>query len=112
MEGNMDTLKLFGKRLRSLRRARNLTQEQLGELAGLNYKYLGAIERGEENPSLKVIEKIADALGLELIDLFRFSHETANVKEAKAKIRKVLETDDLEKLQITLRLLEAIFRGI
>ncbi|MFN3477313.1 MAG: helix-turn-helix transcriptional regulator [Candidatus Methylomirabilales bacterium] len=37
---------LLGRRIKALRVRRELTQEALGERAGLNYKYLGAIERG------------------------------------------------------------------
>src|SRR5919106_1437858 len=55
---------LLGRRIRALRLRQELTQEALGERAGLNYKYLGAIERGERNLSLKQLLKIAQALGL------------------------------------------------
>lgn len=41
----------LGKRIRTLRRLKTLTQEELGEKAGLSYKFVGEIERGEVNPS-------------------------------------------------------------
>jgi transcriptional regulator with XRE-family HTH domain len=66
---------LLGRRIKALRQRRNLTQEALGEQAGLNYKYLGAIERGERNPSVKQLERIAEALHIELHDLCLFEHE-------------------------------------
>ena len=71
---SVDSQKLLGRRIRSLRQARGLTQERLGELADLNYKYLGSVERGEGNPSLLVLERIAVALEVELSDLLRFVH--------------------------------------
>ena len=55
-------LKKFGKKVRGLRKAQKLSQENLAEKAGLHYTYIGGIERGERNPSLKNIEKIANAL--------------------------------------------------
>ena len=42
----------------------------------MNYKYLGAIERGEKNPSIENLEKIAVALKVKLHELFLFEHET------------------------------------
>jgi transcriptional regulator with XRE-family HTH domain len=65
----------LGRRIRTLRKSKNLTQEQLGEESGINYKHLGAIERGEENPSLSALQKIAKGLGIEILELFRFQHE-------------------------------------
>jgi transcriptional regulator with XRE-family HTH domain len=41
---------------------RRITQEQLGERAGISYKYLGEIERGEANPTFDVLYRLAKAL--------------------------------------------------
>jgi len=62
----------LGRRIRSLRKAQGLTQEDLGEKANLHYTYIGAVERGECNISLKNIEKIATALDITLSELFSF----------------------------------------
>ncbi|NCU41072.1 XRE family transcriptional regulator, partial [Candidatus Saccharibacteria bacterium] len=51
----VDTLELFGKRIRSLRRATDLTQEQLAELAGISLQNMGEIERGKGNPTLTTV---------------------------------------------------------
>lgn len=56
------TRKAFGKRLRKLRKDRDISQEKLGELAGLHRTYIGAIERGEESVSVDNVTKIAKAL--------------------------------------------------
>ena len=67
----MDDLRvLFGRRVRELRKKADLSQEQLAELAGIHWTYLGGIERGTRNPSLVNIGKIADALGVPPADLF------------------------------------------
>ena len=58
--------KQFGKRLRGLRLARGLSQEALAFKAGVHRTYLGGIERGERNPSLRNISAIAEALGVQL----------------------------------------------
>jgi len=48
-----------------------LTQEQLAEKAGLSYKYVGEVERGQENISLDALVRIANALKAPLSVLIR-----------------------------------------
>jgi transcriptional regulator with XRE-family HTH domain len=55
-----------------LRVLRKLTQEELGEQAGVSGKFVGQIERGSGNPSLKNLHRLAQALAVELPDLLRF----------------------------------------
>ncbi len=102
---------LLGRRIRALRKSQKLTQEELASRGSINYKYLGAIERGEENPSLSILEKIADGLGIEIEELFRFQHEETN----PAKIKKILldtidglEQEEVQKLQLILKILSAL----
>lgn len=68
----MEDIRLrFGMRVRELRQARGLSQEAFADLAGLHRTYMGGIERGERNVSLKNIEAIAKALSVSLAELFR-----------------------------------------
>lgn len=60
----------FGCVVRNIRMASSLTQEDLAAQSGLDRSYIGGIERGERNPTLAVIEKIADGLGISLAELF------------------------------------------
>ncbi|HEX9233746.1 MAG TPA: helix-turn-helix transcriptional regulator [Candidatus Acidoferrum sp.] len=53
---------LFGRRVRELRLARQLSQEKLAELADLHRNYVGGVERGERNVSLVNIVKLAHGL--------------------------------------------------
>jgi transcriptional regulator with XRE-family HTH domain len=62
----------FGKRVRVLRSKKGLSQEDLAFKAGVHRTYLGSIERGERNPSLKNIVAIARALDIELSEFFDF----------------------------------------
>ena len=57
--------------LRTLRRAKGLSQEGLADLSGLHYTYIGGIERGERNPSIDNVGRLADALGLDAVDLLK-----------------------------------------
>ena len=60
-----DVRKTFGKRLRKLRRERDLSQEELGFRADLDRNYIGGVERGERNPTLVNICRLAGALRIE-----------------------------------------------
>lgn len=61
----------FGKNVRALRTVRRLSQEKLGDLAEIDRTYVGGVERGERNPSLINIVRIARALQVEPSDLLR-----------------------------------------
>lgn len=65
-----DWKKHLGVNVRELRLARGLTQEKLAVDAAIDLTYMGGIERGRRNPSLMVMVRIADALGVGLPDLF------------------------------------------
>jgi transcriptional regulator with XRE-family HTH domain len=60
----------FGNRVRVLRNAAGISQEELAFRAGIHRTYLGGIERGERNPSLKNIARIAKALNIKISELF------------------------------------------
>jgi transcriptional regulator with XRE-family HTH domain len=59
----------IGARLKELRLARQLTQEQLAERAGVSHKFLGEIERGAGNPTIEWLEDVAAALDTHVHDL-------------------------------------------
>lgn len=65
-------LKKFGSRVRELRLQQRLTQEDLAFASGLHRTYIGAIERGERNVSLKNIALLANALSIKITELFTF----------------------------------------
>ena len=61
---------VFGQRLRIVRERRGMTQEQLGQAAKVDYKHLGAIERGVNVPSFQAIERLARTLKVDYYELF------------------------------------------
>ncbi|CAK7027288.1 MAG: hypothetical protein DELT_02626 [Desulfovibrio sp.] len=60
----------IGKRIRQLRRKRKYTQETLAELVGTSQGHLGKIERGEVQVGTELLQKIADALVVDIVSLF------------------------------------------
>lgn len=75
MSNKLRTSSGFGDAVRKARAASGITQEELADRAGLDRSYIGGVERGDRNPTLSVIEKIAQGLGLTLAELFSYTAE-------------------------------------
>lgn len=110
MEDNAQKLRiLLGKRIRSLRTANGWTQQELGDKANINYKFIGEIERGNQNPTFGLLVKIADAFKIELMELFRLSHEMSSRKDLEKELNKILKNASEDELRQSLLLLKALF---
>jgi len=59
-----------GAAIRHLRAGQGIAQERLAALAGVDRAFFGKLERGESNPSVETLAKVADALGVPLDVLF------------------------------------------
>lgn len=57
-----------GKRLKEIRKQRNLTQEQLAKMAGITRSYLSDVENSRKNPSIKTVELLASKLNMSLCE--------------------------------------------
>lgn len=62
---------MIGANLRALREARGLSQEAFADILELHRTYVGGLERGERNLTLKAVERIADHLDLDPRELMR-----------------------------------------
>lgn len=78
----MQEAQLFGRRLRELRQARDLTQEALAEAADLSGNYISDLELGLKVPSLTIIVRLSQALDVSGADLL-----TAFTREAVKKMK-------------------------
>jgi transcriptional regulator with XRE-family HTH domain len=63
-------IKRFGERVRELRREKAWSLEELADRSGMHWTYVGGIERGERNPSLRNVLRLAKALSVSPRDLF------------------------------------------
>ncbi len=61
---DMEAQRAFGARLRQIRKERGISQEGLALACGLDRTYIGGVERGERNISLRNIHRLASALGV------------------------------------------------
>lgn len=71
----MSILKTIGTNVRNYRKRMGISQEELGDLAGMDRTYVGGVERGERNISALNIEKLAKALKVKPENLLTKVHE-------------------------------------
>lgn len=104
---------VFGRRLRTLRKAKGLTQEQLGQAAGIDYKHIGGIERGEHAPSFDAIEKIVKVLKVDYHDLFAPDRSTVGQLEETLDtvVREIERMDKVKMKRFFTDLLAAVRRA-
>lgn len=69
MEGDLQ--RVVGENLRAYRKERGLSQEAFAQMLGVHRTYMGGLERGERNLTLKAVERLAEKLGLDPMSLLR-----------------------------------------
>ncbi len=104
------TKKLLGVRIKEIRKIRGLSQEQLSGKIDIDPKHLSRIESGRSFPSLDTLEKLANALQVEVKDFFEFAHEAKNTRELKAMISDLLKEVNDEQLRLAVKVLRALVR--
>jgi transcriptional regulator with XRE-family HTH domain len=61
----------FGRTIRRLRHERGHSQEDFADLVGVHRTYMGSVERGEKVSTLDTVDKLANGLGITLVQLFQ-----------------------------------------
>lgn len=69
MDGDLQ--RTFGRNLAALRKQRGLSQEAFAEVVGVHRTYVGGVERGERNLTLRSVERLAAKVGVPALDLLR-----------------------------------------
>ncbi len=91
----MQTSELLGLKIKEIRKQRHLTQEQLAELVELDIGYISKLEVGRNFPKIGTLEKIANALNIELAEFFQFT-KTKNI-DFKSEIMTIYDNLSKEK---------------
>lgn len=98
---------LVGKRIKELRKRKNMTQQKLAELINIDQRNMSAIECGINFPT-KHILKISEALQMELVEFFDFGHLSISNSDKKKTILDALEILDQHDLDIVYRLVKSM----
>ncbi|GAB7026008.1 helix-turn-helix transcriptional regulator [Geotalea toluenoxydans] len=98
----------IGSRLKRLRMEKNLTQKELAVMVsgGLDYTYIGKIERGEQLPSLKILLKISDALSVPVATFFQDELFAAASDIASSELRYLISEETGRQLVEALKLVD------
>ena len=99
--------KLLGKRIREIRVARNLTQENLSELTDIGASSISKIESGHFHPTDENLERIAKALKVEPYKLYMFNHQK-DTKELLQDIQAMLNKATEEEIKLAYKVLSGI----
>lgn len=67
----MEIREVFARNLRTLRKAKGLSQEEVAHQAGIDRTYVSALERSVYNPSIDVVDRLARVLEVEPSELLR-----------------------------------------
>ncbi len=101
---------LLGARIKELRKIKGLSQEVLSEKVDIDPKHLSRIEVGRGFPSLDTLEKIANALDVDLKDFFEFAHEAKGSKELIKMLESLAKETDEDKLRLLVKVARAVAR--
>jgi transcriptional regulator with XRE-family HTH domain len=71
MKSKANILIFFGNKVKTFRKEKGISQEELAFRSELHRTYIGMIERAEKNVTLKNIEKIANGLGISIQEFFK-----------------------------------------
>jgi transcriptional regulator with XRE-family HTH domain len=62
----------FGERMQKVRKSKKISQEELAEMLSMHRTYIGLIERGQRNPTIRTLYKISKALQVKSSDILPF----------------------------------------
>ena len=102
---------LLGRRIGNLRKAKNMTREELAAKCHLQLDFVEAIEKGKEDSSLEDLAKISKALSTDLLDLVREERGKEDSSKIKREILEIvdeMERKDKRNLKLILEILRAM----
>ena len=92
------------EKIRRIREAKDLTQEQMAEKLGVSQSAYGDIERGDNDPKLSKLQKIADIFEMQLSELVDLSEKgTLNINFNKQGKNNIYMTSSLTEKEMALK---------
>ena len=85
----MNPKELLGKKIQQIRKSRGFTQEKLAEIIEMDSGYICKMETGRHTPSIETLEKLANALHVELSEFLNF--DTLIEADYKTKLFEIIE---------------------
>ena len=107
----MNYAKAFGRRLKSIREAARLTQEQVAERTRGDAKYLSALENGRSSPTLDTIMALAKALNVPVSDFVLLEGEDSDTRSLRKRIDAALDACNEEQLRRVYRLIRDVLEA-
>ena len=92
----METILKIGEKIKRLRKANNLTQEELANRAYLTKGFISQLERDLTSPSIVTLKSILDVLGEELADFFRDVKHERILFDRKVRVLSSSSTEQME----------------
>jgi transcriptional regulator with XRE-family HTH domain len=99
---------LFGRKVRAVREAAQMSREDTAEKAEITTSYLGEVERGEKWPALEVLCAVASALGVSASTFLEFETQETDSVTLTQKLHRILENRTTEQQQQALRILKGL----
>lgn len=93
-------LHILGKKIAELRKKRNLTQEKLAELTGYSTNHISKLELARTRPSFELLVGVANALNVDLRELFSCKKEDKTPIEFKQELIKLIHQTKMNKIPI------------
>ncbi len=107
----MDKNFSLGDRLRNIRFSKGLSQEEVALRAEITTAYYGLVERNRKNPTVKILDKICQALGITLIEVFSQNQTTSpKYDELTMQIISQLNGQSDEMKQVILNVIKQIVK--
>lgn len=103
-----ELIRRLGDRICQIRKEKQLSQKELGELSGLHPNYIGQAERGEKNVTIESLEKIVVGLGISMEHLFRYI-DPVNQQDELGQINELLSSRSDQDRAMVLHVIKNIF---
>lgn len=103
----MKMTQAFSENLRTKRKERGLTQERLARAARISYNFISQLERGMKAPTLRTVEKLAEAMSIDPLDLLQHPR---GVSDLDQKLVRTIRRIHKSQLPLAQKVLEVFAR--